>query len=201
MVHSYRDYKTLNALGLCGLLFLICDPFSLFTAGFQLSFSAVLGLATLHQWLIKKIDFTRPQTPLDKLKPFKWYHRPARKILTAFSVCLSAWLFTIPPLLFHFREFSPIASLINLFVVPLVYMIIQLGVFSSLIGVFLPFLSLILNLFAERIILFMLSLVHFFHSLFPLSIQGDRIATLLWTAAAAAFISYYLYREHKITEA
>ena len=192
----YRDYNTLNALAVCGLIFLLINPASIFTAGFQLSFAAVLGIATMGKRISNKIKLIFPIIPENNTK-LGLYRGTIRKILNAFSICFSAWFFTAPVLLFNFQECSLFASLINMLVVPFVYIVIQMGVFSCFAGSIFPFISMIINIIAEKIIEIILIIVGFSYSSFYGIIKGNYISAAIWSIFVVAFVIYFFNWEQR----
>ncbi|MBN1522441.1 MAG: ComEC/Rec2 family competence protein [Candidatus Aureabacteria bacterium] len=192
----YRDYNPLNALGVSGLVFLIHNPFQLFAAGFQLSFSAVLGLTTMNSWITDKWDGLLA-TRFERPRSNSLLRSLSRKTRLAFTASFSAWAFTVPVLLFHFQEFSLLASLANVVIIPLVYIAIQLGVLSALTGLVLPYFSIIINLLSQGSLVIVLAVVDYFYSSAFFIVRGDKKAALFIALAAAAFVAFYLLREHK----
>jgi ComEC/Rec2-related protein len=193
----YRDYSTLNALGACGLIFLAADPLTIFTPGFQLSFAAVLGLSTMYPLLDRHINFARQQSPLDRLTPSRWPVLALQKVVSSFWLCFSAWFFTAPILLFHFKEFSLFASLSNLIILPAVSLVTQLGFYSCFIGWLFPFAALAINLASSLLLRFVLFVVDLFYSSFYFVVQGDTTAAMLWFGAVIACVAFFLYLEEK----
>lgn len=118
-----RKYDGLNALSFAVLLILLLTPFSLFSAGFQLSVCAVLGILFLKHPIDKKLT------------------RLPRKISDGISVSLSAQAGTLPVCLANFGYLSGAGLLLNILIVPLIsalFVPLFLGVFISLI---LPFIA------------------------------------------------------------
>ena len=79
--------------------------------------------------------------------------------------------------------------------VPFVYIIIQIGVFSSFIGWLFPFVSMLANLLAERMLGFLLKIIHFFYSSLFIVIKGDRFSAAIWGFFAVIFVAFYLNRK------
>ncbi len=97
----WRRPDTLSSLCLAFLLILAVSPFSLFSAGFQLSFSAVLGLLLLYE-------------PIKRI--FSSLNEPAADAL---SVSVSASISTMPISALHFKNLPMLAVFANLLAVPL----------------------------------------------------------------------------------
>lgn len=101
----HARYDPVNITFVTALILLMCNPLSITTASFQLSFCAVLGIALfspiLREFLRKHVKFM-----------------PAGSQSTL-AVMLSANVGVLIPLAYHFNSFSVISLVSNLFVVPL----------------------------------------------------------------------------------
>ena len=113
----------LNTLALTAFGMLLYNPFYLFDVGFQMSFAAVASLLLLSSWLNGLIP--RPRYAVVR---YFWG-------LTTFS--LAAQVGVIPLILFYFSRFSPYALVVNLWVVPLTFVIVSLSIPFLLLS-FLP---------------------------------------------------------------
>jgi competence protein ComEC len=114
-----RQNSSLRAVVLSAGIMLFLNPLLLiFDIGFQLSFLAILGILLL--------------TPIFE----KWLHRLPKKFqireITAMS--LAAQIFTLPILVFNFGQFSLVAPIANLFIVPILPHIMILGFIFSFLG-------------------------------------------------------------------
>ena len=88
---------TLSSLALSFIIILIIKPFEIFSAGFQLSFLAVLGIILVSNRLRYELN-KRPYNPLNKL-------------ILAYGATLGASLFTLPVLTNTFH-YAPLSALI-----------------------------------------------------------------------------------------
>lgn len=112
-----KTYDMLSALSLSAFLILLNNPMQLFSAGFLLSFSAVLGMTVL--------------TPcLHKLFPMK------SSLANALFVSLSAQLATIPLILNFFYQLPVYSLLINLLILPLMSILMLSAIAAGIIGLF-----------------------------------------------------------------
>lgn len=112
---------------LCGSAYLqwISDPFIVEQLGFQLSYLAVLGIATLHsRW----IALYEQPSPI-------W-----NAVVSSLSLTLSATLFTLPLILFQFGSFPTWFLLGNLFLLPLFSLMVYLSLICLML-VFVPHVS------------------------------------------------------------
>ena len=133
-----RTYDALNALGaLC--LYLLCDnPFLLEYAGFVLSVSAVLGIATVGTamqtgTLAKERETELRETGAKAADPVA--QGGAIALINAAYAGVGIWLFTLPLIGYYFYEIPLYSALLNLFVVPLLKYLILLGAAGAIIGV------------------------------------------------------------------
>ena len=122
-------YDKLTSLSLSSIIIILISPIELFCAGFQLSFGVVFGMFTL--------------TPVFS-RLFKFLPNAIRNSISA---VLSAQVASVPISLMIFSEFSIIAVLANLILIPIVgiiFIAIWLGLIltsifgSSVIITFLP---------------------------------------------------------------
>jgi len=135
-----RDRDSLNTLAASAMLMLIYDPLLIFNVGFQLSYSAVLGILLFHR-------------PIYQLFYFRnWL---ADKIWSITVVSFAAQIGTFPLAAHYFHFFPTYFWFTNIFVLPLSFLIIGTGfffivtswipLFSSLVGLCLSLLVKILN--------------------------------------------------------
>ena len=120
-----RPTDVLNVISMAAIIILLINPRELFQASFQLSFAAILSIIYLYQRL--KILF-------DKLPFFRKLIRTkfGEYLGLLFLVSLSAQLGTLPIAAFYFGRIPVAAFLLNLFVIPVVGIVIALG-FATLI--------------------------------------------------------------------
>ncbi|MDD5021575.1 MAG: ComEC/Rec2 family competence protein [Endomicrobiaceae bacterium] len=108
-----REPLIYNAIALSALIILIFNPQELFTASFQMSFLATLGIIYLYP----KINNIFGKI---KNKYLKWFWNVA-------SVTLSAQIALIPILIFYFGKLSVISFVANILIVPIVGFLIGLS--------------------------------------------------------------------------
>ena len=104
-----RNSNSLSALCLSGIIILVNKPYSIFQASFILSYLATLGILLYN----KKLNY-------------KLYKFPD-KIREVLSISLSAQIFTVPYIMYIFKEMSINFLLGNLVLVPLVNVIVITG--------------------------------------------------------------------------
>ena len=129
----WRKGFTLNTLCAAGLLMLVANPHTLFDVGFQLSFMATLGLV-LHADRLSNPVRTWAQSRLGNEK--------ARKALLLFLdgglVTLAAQLTTLPLILVIYNQFSNVALLANVLILPLQPPIMILGALAAFVALLVP---------------------------------------------------------------
>ncbi len=114
-----RVYLALRGLFLAGALMIVWNPYSLaFDIGFQLSFLATLGLILLSPYLSKQLTLIPNFVGI-------------REFLVA---TLATQLFVLPLLLHQIGEFSVVAVIVNVIVLPMVPVAMMLTFITGLIG-------------------------------------------------------------------
>jgi ComEC/Rec2-related protein len=145
-----READLLNLLGCAALVLLVCDPQTLFSVSFQLSFLSVFAIAVF-------CPLFRVLSGSAKIK-----NRVLRGTTEALITCLSAWLGTLPLILCYFRLFSWAALPANLLAVPLASLITICG-FCQIISVpFLPRLGGYFAFVSDTLVAGLVFLVSFF---------------------------------------
>ena len=109
-----RSRDRLTALAAAFWLILVIRPLELFSAGFQMSFGAVLGLTLLGD---------RADRLLDRI-PMKW----VRYLLGAWSAALCGMLGTAVPVIWYYHRLSWMGLLISPLAVALVTLLLPLSV-------------------------------------------------------------------------
>ncbi len=167
---------SLNTLFATAFLMLVWNPLWLFDLGFQLSFIAVLSML-----------FLLPQFS-------KWLrieNKYLRYIYNIFTVSLAAQIGTFPLCLYYFGTFPTYFFLTNLFIIPLVSIIIYNAVFILIVGglstIFTPFVAFLLDIAIKLykiLILAVRHIVHFFENLPLAQVQDIKVSLiglfLLW---------------------
>ncbi len=111
-----EDCDALNSLGVAALILLCADPRVFWDIGFQLSFVSVLAILIAAKPLEEKMAC---------LPDF---------IAMPLSVSAVAWAANAPLIAFYFSNITPIAIVANLFIVPLMDVLMFLGVLLGLLG-------------------------------------------------------------------
>ncbi len=90
----------------------------LFDAGFHLSFAAAAGLVWLSPHIKKRLKFVTKRWELQSIM----------------AETLAAVIATLPVMLIHFKQFSLVAPLANLFIVPIVPWVMAVGFVGTLVA-------------------------------------------------------------------
>ena len=114
---STRNYNSINSLCLAALTILLINPSQLFSPGFQLSFSAVMSILLIYPIL-------------KNLVPNKWNNAFTNLLL----ISLAAQIGTLPFTIYYFHKISIIGILANLFVIPLISIILGTGIITLVIS-------------------------------------------------------------------
>ncbi|WP_340305416.1 ComEC/Rec2 family competence protein [Riemerella anatipestifer] len=114
-----RKPQVLDSLALAGLGILIVDTQELFSVGFQLSFSAVLGIYWFNRPMIRL--FPNPRNKIQKL------------LLYTFTMSTAAQLGTMPIVIYYFHQYSAWSILANLLVLPLMEIVIILSFLMTIV--------------------------------------------------------------------
>jgi len=115
-----RDYDLLASVSVVGVVLLIYEPLYLFNMGFQLSFGAVYGIATLT-------------TPVERLLGFMKM-RPLGGFRGSFAVGISATFATYVIFIYHFYEIPLYSIFGNLIIMPTATLLLVLGILVGLLG-------------------------------------------------------------------
>ncbi|MCL2187334.1 MAG: ComEC family competence protein [Defluviitaleaceae bacterium] len=121
----YRDYDLITTISWACVALLIYEPLMLFNVGFQLSFSAVYGIAILS-------------APIERLLTLA--RMPAYgKFRNGLAVSMAATFSTYIIFAFHFYEIPLYSVFANVIIIPFAMVVLLLGVFTALTGlVWLP---------------------------------------------------------------
>lgn len=134
----FRGEDALSALGAAALLLLGFSPDDLFTAGFQLSFLAVLALVTVRPSLEAAWRGWRKfpeEWVVDREERLRL--RVQQLVRRAVFISLAAWLGTAPAVAWHMGNFNVVSVFANLVAVPLASLAMLGGALAMLAGGFL----------------------------------------------------------------
>ncbi|MCL2485942.1 MAG: ComEC/Rec2 family competence protein, partial [Endomicrobia bacterium] len=146
-----RESLVYNAMALSAVLILLFQPQQLFTASFQMSYGATLGIICFYRGVFSIFGNIK--------------NRILKFFCEVFSVTVSAQIPLIPICMYYFGKVSIISFVANLVVVPLISIIL----FSGMIFYFMTFISsfgaLIISYVISALLYFMISAAVFFGTL------------------------------------
>jgi competence protein ComEC len=144
-----RPADGLSNLAAAALLILGVAPMQLFDGGFILSFGVVLSLLVLApriQAVLERLIARDELLPGQVAPRWRiWTERPALWFLQLLSCSLAAWIGLLPLMAVYFHLFTPISTLANVLVVPLLGFIITLGMLGAMAHAVWPWLALTFN--------------------------------------------------------
>lgn len=167
-----REPLIYNSLALSALLILILQPQQLFTASFQMSYAATIGIVYFYNDI------------------FKIFRRIKNKFLKSlcgvFSVTLAAQIPIIPVCMYYFGKVSMISFVANVVVVPLIGIITPMG----FIFYFFTFIFSYISLFLSVIISIIL---HFIIIVVELSVKFDFSTVSVAKPSALQLVLFFCF--------
>jgi competence protein ComEC len=162
-----RQYDSLSAVGLAGLIILAIAPLYAFDIGFQLSFGCIIGIAIFYRTI---------NSALRKIKLHK-------RLAAPLAMSISAQLFIFPVMINAFGQSSILSVFLNIIVIP---------IFSvAYITIFLTTPLMFLDGFFQNFLWFAGILME------GIAVSANYVAGLIWSVipkiqfAFIAFISFY----------
>lgn len=144
-----RRTNPFNSLCLAAIILLMIRPTQLFEAGWQLSFTAVVGILVFTDRMQSFVPEKSPAWLSRRTERAKRFHRLFGKTGVLFSTGIAAWIGGAGILLYHFYTITPLTALWTVLVFPLVGLILVAGFVKILLFFFLPTLSGLLGLVAS----------------------------------------------------
>lgn len=145
-----KKYDGISALSLAGLVILVSNPLLLYTASFQLSFLASLFIILLYSSFLER---------LQRITFFP------SSIQSTLGVTIAAQLGILPASLYHFHEFSVIALITNLVVIPLIGVVLLVSILAIISYFILPFIGKYLFFLAGFAFQFLIEIAETFSSI------------------------------------
>ncbi len=181
-----REQNLYISMSLACLVLLFINPYSLFNAGFQLSFIATLGIICIAPILKEVIPLERI-----KLKP--------RFLFTAFAVSLAAQISVMPIVAYHFNYLSLWSVFTNIVILPIVACTLALGLLASVFGILWIKLAYIFSMPNCILLTILLRLIEFFSSInfMYLEVQKPYITDIIGYYTLIVFSLYALYNSMK----
>jgi competence protein ComEC len=172
-----RIYAIVRALMLAGAIMLIINPYLLaFDPGFQLSFLATLGLIFLAPLFERRFGLFPTTLQI-------------REFVTA---TIATQIFVLPLLLYLIGEFSVVAVIVNVLVLPMVPVAMFLTFVTGVAGTFIAPLATVLGFAAYLSLEYIIALAEFFAAL-PLATFRVPAFPFSVVVLAYAGITYLIY--------
>ena len=134
-----RHYDAPTALSFAAAVVLIWRPLSLYDGGFWLSFGAVFAVLAVvpvvQGWMESKYPENKGGS-MQKSDRISITYRICMTIVQGLTVSLGINLIILPILLYYFFEFPIYSLFLNLFVIPLMSVLLFMGMEGSLFSVF-----------------------------------------------------------------
>jgi len=148
-----RKSNLLSTISISGIIILMLKPNDLFNPGFQLSFGAVLSIALVYPLFDKlkgKLVNKIPKFPMKN------------SIIDLFLVSLAVQIGTLPFVIGYYEKLSIISLVANIFVIPLIGIILASGIISLITLNIFPFLFSIYELASSALVNITLNLIKAF---------------------------------------
>ena len=113
----FAQYDPLNSLAIAAMVNIIISPLNIFNVGFLLSFSVSFSIFALGMPLKVLLQSKMPQ-----------------KVASSLSISISAWIGSLPIILFYFGTISTYAVLINFLILPAIGVVFGCLVITLLIS-------------------------------------------------------------------
>ncbi len=155
----HRPPQLLNSLGVALFLLLSWEPIQLFQTSFQLSFIVtlfiILAADTVIRFTSQSLDYD-PFLPKEFITSRMKFQRVCLiGILSDVYVSVIGWLASLPLCVYYFQMISIIGIPVNIIVVPLMFPIQALSLFSIAVGILFPWLCELINNVAWILLFFM----------------------------------------------
>ncbi len=165
-----RSYDLLSAACFSAVIILIISPFQIFQISFLLSFLAVISIS-IGTYLVKYFKFNK--------KGIKY------SILQSIVISITVQICTLPIISYFFFSFSIYSVILNIFVIPLMALVI----WSAIGAVFISFFSFKLSIFISGLSVYILKLYRF---LAQLSLSFPFAKVLTGRPSLIKILIYYL---------
>ncbi|MCL1857830.1 MAG: ComEC/Rec2 family competence protein [Oscillospiraceae bacterium] len=133
-----RKSDSMTSLLAAGTFITLLNPYNILNTGFQLSFTATMGIITATNLNIKIIS------RLNNIKKLKVLTKLLKAITASFIATTAATVFTLPFISYNFKTISLISPITNLLAAPLITAIL----FLSLCIMIFSFIPVILGIFS-----------------------------------------------------
>lgn len=180
-----RQHTSLRALAFVAALMLFLNPQLLrYNLGFQFSFLATLGLICLAPYL---------ENILERIKFLKFLN-----LHFLLAATLSAQIFIFPILVYNFGNFSLIAPLTNILILPLLPFLMGFSFIFLLLGLIFSSLAHLISLPIHLFLNYLIFIVSFFSQL-PFSFLSFKISEffIFFYYLILALIIFFLHKRNR----
>lgn len=184
-----REYDPITSLSAAALLILLKNPWTIADVGFQLSFSAVLGIFLFTKRLYHAL--LRPKW-LQAAARRKYFGRILRSVLASVATSIGAMLLTTPLTALHFGMVSVSGLLTNVLVLWAVSLTFSLGMGLGLLALLLPKLAALLAWPLAWLPRYVLAVIRFLARLPYAAVYTQNVRILLWLVLAYALLALTL---------
>ncbi len=125
----HRKTHLPTSLAFVALLLSVLNPYTLWDVGFQLSFAAVIGMATFVPPLEKGMERL-----LTRLAGEKFGKKLLAILSDSLIVTTAAQITTLPLILYYFGRLSVVSPLVNFIIIPFQPLVLLFGVVGVLVG-------------------------------------------------------------------
>lgn len=171
-IYFGREVNAVWSLFLAGVLILLVWPQAIFEISFQLTFAASLGIITLGQ----KLSRTFGRVPIVGVNG---------------AVAVSAFLFTLPIIVFHFGRVSLLSPLVNILVAEAVLPIMVLGFAISAASLIFAPLASVVSLLVYPVAYLFVQVVHIFAAINVGQVSAGQ--GNLWFVAICYLLLAFVY--------
>jgi len=184
-----RQNASSRVIVLAASIMLLQNPLLLLhDIGFQLSFMASMGIIHLKPIIDGLLKFKKDTGNfIEKV----YENKRVKNLLDIFSVTLSAQLFTLPIIAYHFKNVSIIALLTNMLILPFVDLIMVFGFLSVFLGIFSNILGFIFSLPAWALLSYFMGIVEVFSKTWAV-IPFER-TSIIWIIAYYVVVIYSIW--------
>ena len=158
-----RETTTKFVLSMTYIFLLSAFPEFLNSIGFWLSFAAMAAIIYINSIFARLLKKTFKKIKA-RFKLRTDYNLEENYFMKIFITTFSINIFIMPVLLYFFKEFSLIAPLTNILIIPVFYLLLFILILSSVVSLFWPPIGSFLILPAKPLILYILKIVNIFGS-------------------------------------
>lgn len=202
----HRPYISYAPVAIAAFIITLFNPIYLFDPGFQLSFTATIGIML----------YTKPIEKIVIHHIFRGHtiknNRFLSILLSLFSLSLAAQILVTPLLILHFEHLSLMSLITNILIIPMLPIVIILGMITAMAGIFFMPLGILLGYIEGGLLTLVIAIIQWIAALpfAAIEINFPRyfpIITLQAPVYSAAMIyllfglaTWFFYSDNKIKQ-